>query len=41
MTMKTTAALLALCILASISGQVNAADLSGSTFYEQPVWEIH
>ena len=41
MAMKTIAsALLALSILAGIARQANAADASGSTFYEQPVREI-
>jgi hypothetical protein len=42
MTMHTIAsALLALCVLAGIASQLNAADLSGSKSYEQPVREIH
>jgi hypothetical protein len=40
--MKTiVSALLALSILASIAGQANAADLSGSKSYEQQERQIH
>ena len=34
-------ALIALCILAGIASQVNAADMSDSKSWEQPVREIH
>ena len=41
-TMKTIGpALIALCILAGIASQVNAADMSDSKSWEQPVREIH